>query len=327
MIRHFATEDLPAVTALWNRRAVRDGFVEHTTESFSALFLQNKYFSVQHTFILEEAGALGFVCGCSGDDLPAGGERGYFTCLVLDEPVDTLEHTRLLLLHLENSFLKIGKTVSDVLFFNPIHLPWYIPNTNKHQHNNAPGVAVDTLLYQRLLACGYLERGRECAMYLDLSRFSMPEGIQEKAKALLEKGYRVDLYDQKRCHGLSEMLHGLNNPIWIKEIEESALKGIPFLVAESDGLVVGFAGPIYPEKSGRGYFTGIGVLPEWEGKGFGKQLFYHLCEQEKNRGAQYMSLFTGENNPARRIYEGAGFVAVKSFAILRKELKGMNNDE
>lgn len=322
MIRNFSVNDLNAITSLWNRRAVIDGYVEHTREGFTNIFLNNKYFSIQHAFVLEEDGGLGFICGCTGDDLPAGNERGYFTCLVLDEQVDTLENTRLLLSYLENSFQAAGKTVSDVLFFNPIHLPWYIPGTKGHQHNNAPGIAVDTKLYSRIIKCGYIERGRESAMYIDLSTFSIPDRIKEKQSALNNSGMYISLYDSSRCFGLSEMLNNLGNPLWISEIEESARKNIPFLVAEVGGQVVGFAGPIYPEKTGRGYFTGIGVTPAWEGKGLGSQLFYYLCEHEKITGARYMSLYTGENNPAKRIYEGAGFITVRSFAILRKELKG-----
>lgn len=327
MIRLFCTEDIDAVTDLWNRRAVPDGFVGHTPGSFSALFLQNRYFSCRHAFVLEENGALGFICGCTGDDLPMGEERGYFTCLVLDEKVDTLEHTAVLLSYLEDSFRSEGKTTSEVLFFNPIHLPWYIPNTNGRQHNNAPGVPIDTALYGRLLSCGYAEHGRECAMYLDLSTFSVPDRIAEKSRDLLDRGCRIALYDKNRCSGLSEMLARLNNPVWVREIKDSAEKGIPFLVAEINGLAVGFAGPVYPEKTGRGYFAGIGVVPEWEGHGFGTQLFYCLCELEKNKGAEYMSLFTGESNPARRIYEGAGFKPARSFAVMRKALKGAINIE
>ena len=38
----------------------------------------------------------------------------------------------------------------------------------------------------------------------------------------------------------------------------------------------------------------------------------------KERGARFMSLFTGETNRARSIYESAGFRIVKSWACMRK---------
>ena len=84
--------------------------------------------------------------------------------------------------------------------------------------------------------------------------------------------------------------------------------------------VAGFAGPVYPEETGRGYFSGIGVAPEFEGKGFGTLLFYRLCREERQAGAAYMSLFTGEENPARKIYERAGFEVRRTFDVMKKLL-------
>ena len=34
-----------------------------------------------------------------------------------------------------------------------------------------------------------------------------------------------------------------------------------------------------------------------------------------------MSLYTGENNPARNIYEAAGFRIARAFADMRKEVR------
>ena len=50
-------------------------------------------------------------------------------------------------------------------------------------------------------------------------------------------------------------------------------------------------------------------------------MFASLCIGLKEIGAQFMTLFTGENNPARNIYEAAGFKIVKSFADMRKDIK------
>ena len=38
----------------------------------------------------------------------------------------------------------------------------------------------------------------------------------------------------------------------------------------------------------------------------------------KEQGASFMSLYTGEDNPARNIYEAAGFKIVRSWADMRK---------
>ena len=93
------------------------------------------------------------------------------------------------------------------------------------------------------------------------------------------------------------------------------------LVALSGGTVAGFTGPVYPEPTGRGYFAGIAVAEQYRGHGLGKLLFYRLCRAEKERGARYMSLFTGIDNPAQNIYKEAGFTPRRYFAVMIKELK------
>ena len=54
--------------------------------------------------------------------------------------------------------------------------------------------------------------------------------------------------------------------------------------------------------------------------GAGTALFASLCMGLKDMGAEYMTLFTGENNPARNIYRAAGFKIVRTWANMRREL-------
>ena len=62
------------------------------------------------------------------------------------------------------------------------------------------------------------------------------------------------------------------------------------------------------------------VEPSLRGHGLGTLLFNRLCLAERACGAQYMSLFTGVNNPAQRIYQAAGFTPRRYFAVMIKEL-------
>lgn len=319
-LRPFVPADAPLVWALWQRRAPAWGYAPLSRGDFERLVLQNPCFSPRYAFVLEGEGALaGFVCGAAAASLPAGAERGYFSCLLLEEGLGEAA-AGLLLQALENAFAAAGRSSCDVLFFNPIRLPWVIPGTPGHTHNNAPGVWVESPLYGWMLRRGYAQRARECAMYLDLAGFELPQKQREKQAELSRVGYGVEFYDPARHTGLSQLLTALGNPEWQVEISRCAAEGVPFLAALCGRQAVGFAGPVYPEPGGRGYFTGIGVAPEQEGKGLGTLLFYRLCEAEKAAGAVYMSLFTGEANPARHIYAGAGFKPVRSFAILRKML-------
>ncbi|MEK0312339.1 GNAT family N-acetyltransferase [Cohnella sp. 56] len=310
-----------AAVALWNGAAVRDGYKELTRASFADIFTSSPYFDPACTFVLLEDGEpCGFACGCTGDDLPLGDVAGYITCIVLAAGFDSDSNRESLLAAMEARFRALGKRQSEVLFFNPMKLPWYIPGTPGHEHNNAPGVPVDTALYAFLLGRGYADRARQCAMYRPLADFAIPESVRAKEAQAAETGYRVELYDPVRHTGLERMLAGLGNPAWEREIAACAADGVPFVIAAHGAEAAGFAGPVVRQDNGRGYFAGIGVHPEHEGKGLGSILFFKLCEALRDVGADYMSLFTGSTNPAIRIYERAGFNTVRQFAIMRKEL-------
>lgn len=321
MIRPYRDSDRSALHALWNARADSLGYAALDEAQFHTLFLDHPDFSPEFTFVLEnDRQVLGFVNGCTGSHIPRGDVRGYVSCLILSERADTDANTAALLTALEDAFRRAGKPYSAVTFFNPIRLPWIIPGTDGHQHNNAPGVAVDLPLHGRMLALGYRETTREQAMHLDLGTFAIPQKIRQQAEKMAEEGYTVAFYDPEKHRGLDEMLRDLQNPLWTEEITAAANAGQPLLVGLCGDIVAGFTGPIHPEPTGRGYFAGIGVSPRYEHHGLGKLLFYTLCQEEKEAGARYMSLFTGETNPARRIYLEAGFQIARTFGVLIKEL-------
>ncbi|MDD9266837.1 GNAT family N-acetyltransferase [Paenibacillus sp. GCM10023248] len=309
-----------AVIDLWNEEAVKEGYKELTETSFRSIFTANPYFDRQNVFVLlQQHEVKGFACGCTGDDLPLGEVAGYITCIVLAEDCKNDEHYQGMLDALEHRFQQLGKKQGDVLFFNPMLLPWYIPGTPKHEHNNAPGVPVESGLYAFLLKAGYVERAKECAMYLKLDGFVMPEESKAKEAKAQAEGYTVELFDSGKHSGVHEMLQGFNNLLWQKEIGQCTASGVPVVIAAYRDQVIGFAGPVIRQDNGRGYFAGIGVLPEHEGHGLGSILFYKLCEAFRSIGTEYMSLYTGSTNPAIRIYERAGFKTVKQFSVMRRE--------
>ncbi len=320
-LRNYRSADEPALLNLWNSAGVRAGYVPQEPEGFRELLTGHPDFSPEWTFLLEEKGeVLGFVNGCTGDHIPRGDVRGYVSCLLLADQADTGANTQALLQALENAFRQAGRQYSAVTFFNPIRLPWILPGTPGHQHNNAPGVATDLPLYGRMLGFGYREAARECAMHLDLDGYSTPDWVEEKAARMAERGYTAAPYDARLHRGLEEMVAALENPMWSAEIPQAGKDGLDLLVGLQGNTCAGFTGPVYPEKNGRGYFAGIGVAPQYEKNGLGTLLFYRLLEREKAAGARYMSLFTGENNHAKQIYLGAGFQIRRTFGVMIKEL-------
>lgn len=321
MIRNYLPSDACALLDIWNTAGIRDGFAPLDAEDFDRILLKNPDFHPEFTFVLEEDGKiLGFCNGTVGDHIPRGRERGYVSCCLLADEANTDEHTAALMDALEDAFRASGRIHAAVTCFNPIRLPWVIPGTEGHQHNNAPGIAIDIPLYERMLARGYREGSRERAMYLNLSGFEMPQWVEEKEAKMAALGHTVARYDAAVHTGLEEMVESLGNPMWSAEIPEAGRTGMDLLVALEGNVCAGFTGPVYPEKTGRGYFAGIGVGPSFGKKGFGTLLFYRLLKREKEVGSQYMSLFTGEENHAGNIYLGAGFRVVRRFAVMLKEL-------
>ena len=321
MIRNYLPSDEMPLLSLWNTAAAAMGYAPLDLQQLRALLTRHPNFSPEYTFVLEESGTLlGFCNGCTGESIPKGDVRGYVSCVILAEEADTAENTGLLLSALEDSFRKAGRIYSAVTFFNPIRLPWIIPGTPGHQHNNAPGIALDLPLHDRMLSLGYRQSTRECAMYLNLSGYETPAWVEEKAAKMAREGYTVARYDPQKHLGLEEMVAALDNSMWSAEIPAAGKAGMDLLVGLKDRTCAGFTGPVYPEKTGRGYFAGLGVAPQYEGHGLGTLLFYRLLQREKEVGSSYMSLFTGEDNHARFIYLGAGFRIVLTFGVMLKEL-------
>ncbi|NMO97063.1 GNAT family N-acetyltransferase [Paenibacillus lemnae] len=320
MLRSWEERYTSGVIELWNREATKDGYKEWTEQSFQQIITGSPYFKENLAYVLLDRDVVkGFICGCTGEDLPLGDRAGYLTALILDSSIQEDQYFLILLEALESQLKISGKKQMDCLFFNPMKLPWYIPGTPHHEHNNAPGIPVESRLYAILLMYGYIERAEQCAMYLNLDSFDYPDVMLTKEQAARENGYVVELFDKERHDGISEMLSAFNNPLWDQEITASAANGTSFVAAIYDGQCIGFAGPVIRQENGRGYFAGIGVMEEHEGHGLGSILFFKLCEAFKDMGTEYMSLFTGSNNPALRIYKKAGFQHVKTFSTMRKE--------
>mgnify|MGYP005913243977 CR=1 FL=1 len=195
MIRSYTPDDESAMLSLWNTAGAVMGYAPVPLEDFHRLLTRHPNFSPAYTFVLEEKGTLlGFVNGCTGAGIPKGDIRGYLSCLILAAEADSDENTALLLSALENAFRKAGKTYCAVTFFNPIRLPWILPGTPGHQHNNAPGVATDLPLHDRMLSLGYRESTRECAMYRNLADYETPAWVEEKA-AKMGKGDKKFLHE------------------------------------------------------------------------------------------------------------------------------------
>ena len=149
-LRLYDRADAPEILRLWNTAGAAAGYAPLNADTLDALLLAHPAFCGESTFVLEEGGAVrGFAAGCTGDTLAQGAVRGYVSCVLLDSACDTPENTAALLGAVEDSFRAGGKSAAAVTFFNPLRLPWIIPGTSGHRHNNMPGIPKDIPLYGR----------------------------------------------------------------------------------------------------------------------------------------------------------------------------------
>lgn len=307
-------------------------FNAYAQNEFPHRKLPDKSFRKQFVNETEKVGKVNFVAvdggrviGFSnGSYKKEGAEVAYITFVLVDKAYRRNKIGSMLLSALENELKeKAGGIKSlQITFFNPINLCWCIPGTPCHDHPNAPGIDVSSEAYIFFKNVGYIDMVYQNSFYLPLDKFEMSEAIKERIEKLPENELNICFYDKKRHFGLSELFDDLGNELWREEITANAESenGLPVIIAEHNGKAVGFTGPLRVQESGRGYFAGIGVHSEYRKYGLGKALFNSLCKGLKDMGAGYMTLFTGETNPARRIYEGAGFKIVKTWSDMEKVL-------
>lgn len=209
----------------------------------------------------------------------------------------------------------------EIIFFNPMGFTWVVPGTDRHDHPNAPGVDVSGGAYLFFKNCGYRDHAYQNSYHIDLAEYHVPLDIRKRTEALKEKGIEIVLYDSHIHTGLEELMEDLGNEVWAQGILGNAALpggGDPLLIVNHGGKAMGFAGPLSVQESGRGFFSGIAVHSQCRGNGAGKVLFSYLCSSLRDMGARFMTLFTGETNPARNIYEAAGFHIVRTWADMKK---------
>jgi ribosomal protein S18 acetylase RimI-like enzyme len=328
-IKSFNDSYINGVLDLWNKSCNNEmSYKPFTEESFRNKFINNVHFSYEGTFVgMEDGKIIGFANGLYKKEFLPGenfeNTPGYLTFVLVDQHYRNKGYGSLLLKAVEDFLIGSGKKTIQIIFFNPINLEWFIPGSdNKHDHPNAPGVDIDSYAFEFFKKHHYMVRTREAAMYLDLAKFELDEKSLKKLAQLREKGITIEYFNANKHHGFDSLFDDLRHELWRKEIKDNLSLDRPYsiVVAADKGKICGFAGPIEVQQSGRGKFSGIGVDSKHQGLGIGKMLFFMLCESFKAEGAGFMSLFTGIENNAKRMYDAAGFNVVKTWAVMKKEI-------
>lgn len=286
-------------------------------KKFEELFVSPKHYENVSAAICDEKG----VCAFGFANFAKGGIVAYISYIGVRKDVSRMGYGTMILEALEQKLVEGNPDLEkiELVFYNPCQLSWFIPNTAPHDHPGAPGVDMNSAAYSFFAKHGYVDYAIQNAYYLPLAQYEYPEDIKARMEKLSEKEIEICYYDGSRHHGFPEFFDNIKNEGWRKAVLSQLDKDI--VIAAHNGKVVGYTGPLTVSPEGRGMFCGIGVHTEYRQHGIGKILFASLCKGLSEKGASYMSLFTGTTNPARNIYEGAGFGIVRTFADMRKVLK------
>lgn len=310
---------------LWNEEALKRGFFKpFSEERFKNHFINHSDFMADATFLaIDNEEVVGVVSGfIRKSDRQDFSKPAYLTTILVKSSYRKKGIGSKLITMLEDYMKGVGRKYLRLVFLSTLNWPWYIPNTDQHDHPGAPAVVVNSEEYFFLLHRNFKVQGFCDAFHLPLSEYQMPDEVIQRMKENNARGFSIDIYDEKVHYGLEDFYQAIKDEPFERAIRSNLAKEKPnpFLVISNNGKITGWTGAMYTEESGRAHFDGIIADPNVRGGGLGKALFCHLCEYSKQHGSSFMTFFTGLENPARNIYLYAGFKIIQTFAIMRKEL-------
>ncbi len=348
-VRLFQPSDLSAVIGLWNA-SVQEGEVVYYDLSepyFHTKFEQDPNYDPRYTLVAEENGeVVGFISGIAKkiflDKETHENTPGFITCFFVRRDCRGHGIGRALVEALCSRFKADGKHFVAISNDNPVNLDWRIPGTPGHDHNNTPGMDMDSPGYGFALRLGFQETVREIAMYLNLKDYIPWDGMKAKQEQLLAQGIYTGQYDAALNYDYDRICDRVGNEYWREVIRSETrcwkenrpntdVRFIPngtkipsgprpMIVATHDRHIIGFTGPVDLQESGRGWFCGIFTDPEFEHRGIAPVLFHLLMQAFIAEGAAFSTLFTGEENRAQNIYLRTGFRIARRFTLMRKEI-------
>jgi mycothiol synthase len=172
-----------------------------------------------------------------------------------------------------------------------------------------------------LLKQGYREVYRPLAMQAPLWDLNVPQWVLERRSTLEADGVRFRAYEPELTLPLLEFAAREFMGDWVRVVRETAariLAGEPadrLIAAVENGQVVGFC------HHDNERFGPIGVAQSQRGRGVGQVLMYEALSAMRQKGFRTAWFLWSDDKTAQRLYDAAGFVEVRRFALLRKELK------
>ena len=125
------------------------------------------------------------------------------------------------------------------------------------------------------------------------------------------EGYRRALDVVARERKYLTMLEAQPEPDTLRFVKSNLENGNPMMVALAGDKVIGWCDvrrEFFPSRAHRGTL-GIGLLPEWRGRGVGRRLLEATLTQARRSGFKRIELDVhADNSRAIALYEKAGFV-------------------
>ena len=332
--QHAGASDVHRIAEAYNRMAAAAFLLPIGDEEAGALFLPGHPLpipgiSAEKTAIFAEND--GIIAGFAAGNAVPGAQTGYVTVLLA--PDDGMRHA--LLDRLTAAMREKDPSLRRLrwVFYNPCLLRWRLPGPEGFSHPGLPGVPEDSPLYGFLRDEGWQVFARMNVYARVLADYRIPPPLRDKIAQNAASGLSVRLWDPVSDGSFRPLTDALGSDDWRRTLlaNEASEAPLPVMIAaderaeireRNDGraFVCGFAGPMRRTEDGRGYFAGIGIHPDYRRRGLGSTLFAMLCDGLRALGADYMTLFTGADGAAHRIYEAAGFEARRAVAAMECDL-------
>ena len=131
----------------------------------------------------------------------------------------------------------------------------------------------------------------------------------EGAQSLVEVELARDVVEFRAVYASS---FGMPHQLVDALVVEADLHAVPHLLGRVDGQAVACAQLRIGDRSG--YVSGVGVVPEQQGRGFGSAMLAASREEAGRRGCDFVWLNAGPHNVP--FYEGIGFELVDTHVAL-----------
>lgn len=313
-VRNYRGSDTALLPEIWNRALYNDMV---SREHFIRKLLMDINFVPAGLIIAEDGERIAGFISCvrrhtifnRGADLERG--TGYINAFVIDPDYDTALVGNMLI-DAEEEYFR-GKGVKRVTMgYYPIY---FTQGINEETNPD----------YVKLFESRGYKGARSYAQDIDLTKYSVPERINEKRAALEEKGFYIGALKDEYIVSFLDIDQPFSSPSWSFEFRERLIRNLDLesvRVCALDGRVVGACAFGDPNSSPE-RFGPFGVDDEFQGMGIGSVLLSDALVEMKRRSlhnawTQWTSGSSG--GAAGTVYSRAGFRESKSFLTFGKTL-------